>query len=198
MSDETSTSSTLLFDTDVSTLSSRETVLLRKLQTSYTPELAREVLVPLIDQTSPVSLRALDWAVTNWSKVNNVICSSPIAGEYTNVHQAYVNTLAYWKRKLFDPFRRRKRIMLRLDDKEYETTLGQANFALFAYRTGVLSYVLGHIDLIEAHMNETNHAQKRKRQESRESGVRRKRTELTQSAPLRCVAIIAPTRVEFS
>lgn len=186
-----------LFEADRTTLGSREMVLLRKLCAEYTPQLARDVLLPLIDQTSPVSLRALDWAVTNWSKVNNVICSSPVAGEYTNVHQAYVNTLAFWKRKLFDPFRRRKRITLRLDGRAHETTLGQANFALFAYRTGVLSYVLGHIDAIEAHMNETNQAQKRKRQESQKTGVRRKRTELTRGAPLRCVAILAPSHVRF-
>ena len=101
-----------LFVADVARLSARERALLRHLEREYTPELVRDVLRPLVTQTSPVSLRALDWAVVNWSKQHNVVCAAPAPGVMTNVHHAYRTSLAYWKRRLFDPFRRRARVGL--------------------------------------------------------------------------------------
>lgn len=125
----------MLFDVDRAALSRRELLLLRRLENEYTPALLRDVLKPLITQTSPVSLRALDWCVTNWAKQHNVVCSGAVPGAITNVHHAYRTTLAFWKRKLFDPFRRRLRVAVRIDGEVHETTLGQANFALWSYTT---------------------------------------------------------------
>ena len=179
-------------------LSARERALLRHLEREYTPELVREVLRPLVTQTSPVSLRALDWAVVNWSKQHNVVCSSRVPGEMTNVHHSYRTTLAYWKRKLFDPFRRRARIVVHVDGDAHETTLGQANFALWTYKTGILNYVTTHIDLIDADMNLVSQRQKRMRRDARRAGASKKRTELTQRNPSLCVAYRAPQKVTFT
>lgn len=173
-------------------------MLLDKLEREYTPELLERVLLPLLSQTSPVSLRALDWAVVNWSKKNNIICSSLSPGQMTNIHHSYRKTLTFWKRRLFDPFRRRSRIRVIIDDHEHETTLGQANFAIWSYKTGVLSYVLGHIDSIEADMNHVSKKHKRERNEAARRGMRRKRTELTHAPSAVCVAIAAPSTVHFS
>ena len=84
-----------------------------------------------------------------------------------------------------------------IGDELYATTLGQANFALFAYRSGVLSYAIGHIDAIEADMNAVSQAQKRQRKEASRNGVRHKRMELTAAPASMCVAYAAPCRVEF-
>jgi hypothetical protein len=184
--------------TDRSQLTRRETLLLAKLEREYTPALLRDVLLPLINQTSPVSLRALDWAVVNWSKKHNIICSSMVAGEMVNIHHSYRKTLSFWKRRLFDPFRRRARIRVHVDGETHETTLGQANFALWSYKTGVLSYVVGHIDSIEADMNKVSKKNKRERSEAARRGTRRKRTELTQTPRAMCIAYNAPTTVHFS
>ena len=178
-------------------LTSRETCLLSFLKRQYTNDVARSVLVPLITQKSPVSLRALDWAVVNWSKKHNIVCSSKTPGEKTNIHNAYRTTLSYWKRRLFDPFRRRKRIEIQVDGETYETTLGQCNFALWTHETGVYSYVLSHVDAIEADMNYVSQRQKRARKEAVQKGEKRKRRELTASSNSRCVAYIAPVRVSF-
>ena len=138
---------------------------------------------------SVVSLRTLDWAVVNWSKKHNVICPSRVAGEMTNVHQSYRQTLTFWKRRLFDPFRRRTRISVRLSDGEVlETTLGQANFALWTFRTGVLAYVLAHRQSIEADMNQVSRTQKRARRAAAARGERRRRVELTHAPDAYCVA----------
>ena len=189
---------TKTFIADDTRLSAREHALLRRLEREYSPELLRTVLLPFLVQTSPVSLRALDWAVVNWSKKHNVMCSSMQPGEMTNIHHAYRKTLTFWKRKLFDPFRRRMRIRVNIEDVTYHTTLGQANFALWSYRTGVLSYVLGHIDAIEDDMNQVSRRQKRQRNEAARRGTRQKRTELTQCAGTLCFAYASPTVVKFS
>ena len=186
------------FLVDESRLSARERTLLRRLRREYTDEIARTVLRPLIDQTSPVSLRALDWAVVNWAKQHNVVCSSLVPGEMTNIHHAYRNALQYWKRRLFDPFRRRDRVQIELDGQLHDTTLGQSNFALWTYQTGVMGYVLGHIEAIEADMNQVSQRQKAVRREAVRTGVKRRRRELTPSSGTGCVAYRAPVRVTFS
>ena len=174
-----------------SPLSVRESQLLRTLKREYTPAIARDVLLPLLSQKAAVSLRVLDWAVVNWSRQHNVIATSP-TGQRVNVHHSYRVALAHWRRKLFDPFRRRLRIGVHIDGEVHETTLGQANFVLFAYRTGVLAYVLGHAAEIEADMNLVAQRQKRKRKHARASGITHKRTPLTAPGPTTCVAISTP------
>ena len=99
--------------------------------------------------------------------------------------------LTHWRRRLFDPSAA-ARLGVRIDGAVYETTLGQANFMLFAYRTGVLAYVLGHAAEIEADMNLVAQRQKRKRRHARASGARHKRAPLTAPGPATCVAISTP------
>lgn len=178
-------------------LRGKELVLLKRLNDGYTLDIARDILIPLINQTSPVSLRALDWAVVNWSKQHNIVCSSSVPGEMTNIHHAYHSALSYWKRRLFDPFRRRRRIFITVDDVTWETTLGQANFVLFTFETGILSYVIGNIELIENDMNKVSTRQKMERYEAASKGLKRRRTELTKPRPNMCFAYASPMDVRF-
>jgi len=175
----------------------KERILLERLEREYTPQILRDVLLPLVTQTSPVSLRALDWAVVNWSKKHNVICSSTVPGRMTNIHHEYSTALSFWKRLLFDPFRRRSRIGVNIDGTVYETTLGQANFALWTYKTGVLAYVLSHLDDIEDDMNRVYRRQKRERSEAAKCGERRKRSPLTRTSDSCCIAYVLPSVVSF-
>ena len=178
-------------------LTRREAFLFSRLQREYTEEMLRCVLLPLVQQTSPVSLRALDWACVNWSKENNVVCASQTPGQWTNVHQSYLAHLAHWRRRLFDPFRRRARLEVIVDGVSYETTLGQANFALWVYQSGVFAWVLGHLDQVETHMNEITRRQKRARRDAMRDGVRRKRVELTSTTTSPCVAYADLERVRI-
>jgi hypothetical protein len=172
-----------MFLVDHGLLTRKEAFLLRRLEAEYTPGVRDSVLLPLVTHASPVSLRLLDWAVVNWSKKNNVLCASSTPARLTNVHDAYKSALSYWKRRLFDPFRRRKRIEVRAGSGEvYETTLGQANFALWTYKTGVLSYVLCHKDAIELDMNTVSRQHKRQKREAEQrTGTKRIRTQITPS-----------------
>jgi hypothetical protein len=170
-----------------------EALLVRRLNRHYTPQLVRQILVPLIDQTSPVSLRTLDWAVVNWSKKHSILCSSRTPGDVTNIHASYRATLALWRRRLFDPFRRRERILVRVDDRVVSTTLGQANFVLWTYQTGILSYVVSHAADIESDMNAVTQEQKRRRRQCRPNGAPRE--QLIKNAEARGMAYAAPKNV---
>ena len=187
-----------MFVVDRKELSRKEDLLLQKMEREYTPDLLRSVLVPLITQTSPVSLRALDWAVVNWSKKHNIICASMVPGRMTNIHYSYRTTLSHWRRRLFDPFRRRTRLHVKVDGQVHQTTLGQLNFAMWSYKTGILRYVLGNIDAIEADMNRISKKCKRERKDAICKGVTRKRRELTSAPNTVCVAYKNPCTVHFT
>src|SRR5436190_16490400 len=107
--------------------------------------------MPLIRQNDHLSLRALDWLVTNFAKKNNIV----LADEKSlvpplNVYADYRSMLSFWKRKNFDPFRRHQRIYFiwRPDDKQEpiveETTLGQLNFLHWAEINGIIRYARQH------------------------------------------------------
>ena len=189
--------STTFFDVTNVSLSRRETILLRMLEREYNNEILHNALLPFLNHTSPISLRALDWAVVNWSKKHNIICSSPTPGRMTNIHSAYRTSLAFWRRRLFDPFRRRTRIHIHINGDTFETTLGQANFALWVHRSGVLHYVLANLATIETDMNQVSRRHKKERREALRNGIKRKRSELTKKTYTQCVAYPAPKLVSF-
>ena len=176
-------------------LISREKTLLSRLLRECTPDIARGIIVPLITKRSPVSLRVLDWTVVNWSKKHNVVCVSPVTGENVNVHRVYLNTLSFWKRKLFDPFRRRSRIILSFEGEEYETTLGQINFAVFLHITGIYAYVLRNVKSIEEDMNRSSTMHKQERRAAAQSGKAIKRKGLTREPKTKGVVYRTPCRV---
>lgn len=176
-------------------LRSRERVLLSRLTRECTQDVARRIIVPLITKSSPVSLRVLDWTVVNWSKKHNVVCTSSVTGEVVNIHRAYLNTLSFWKRKLFDPFRRRSRIALAFDGREYETTLGQVNFAVFLHVTGIYAYVLRNVEDIEEDMNRASMQHKCERRAATLSGGKPKRHGLTREPRSKGVVYRAPCNV---
>ena len=58
-----------------------------------------------------VSLRLIDWLVTNYSKSCSVIYK--VDGKTFNMHQNYKDMLKAYSKKLFDPFRRHDRLNIR-------------------------------------------------------------------------------------
>lgn len=114
----------------------------------------KTVLIPFCEQTSKVSLRSLDWLVTNYSKSQNT--AFEIKNEIFNMYQEYKTELSYHRRTNFDPFRRRLRISFSLSGKTYQTTIGQANFMMWAHENNVLEYAAQHAADIETHMNTAN------------------------------------------
>jgi len=115
-----------------------------------------------------------------------------------NVFQEYKSALAHFRRRNFDPFRRRTRIRFQVGEEKHETTVGQLNFILWAFRNGICGYTLRNIDDIESDMNATT---KRSRKEKGVGtsmvavGAKRRRKELSESKPSVCAVFAAPSNV---
>ena len=128
---------------------------LRVLACFYTPLLLHAVLIPVLQKTHRVSLRALDWLVTNYSKKNPVVyktSNTALCAQTTlvNIHKDYKVWLRTHKRRNFDMFRRHGRVSFELDGETYITTVAQLNFFSWAIQYEVLDYALKHIHDIEA------------------------------------------------
>lgn len=130
-----------------------------------------------------MSLRILDWFVTNYSKKYNVSYQVEINNKKKNfiVYLDYKSQLKAYSKKQFDPFCRRERILFfDHDGKEIITTVGQLNFFRWSLENKILDYILENFDEIENDMNSSLRNLYKKK--NGEENVRRKRTELSISA----------------
>lgn len=105
--------------------------------------------------SNKVSLRLVDWLVTNYSKSHNVVYY--VNKMPFNMHQSYKNMLRAYSKKLFDPFRRHKRVYLNGDtpgsNGVIETTVAQLTFFKWAIENDVLKYAYEHRKTIKEDMD---------------------------------------------
>lgn len=119
-----------------------------------------ERIESVISGKSRTSLRLIDWYVTNYCKVHNVVLLNAARSEYFNVYTNYRSQLKAFKKVQFDPFRRRDRILFRYaPDKLLSTTVGQLNFFRWALDNGVLDNIEDNISLIESDMLRGNRSE---------------------------------------
>jgi len=166
------------------------------LQEFYSESGHLEKLLPILKGTSPISLRLVDYFVTNYAKKMNT--SFPQSGRHFLVYFNYKRELNAYSKRLFDPFCRRERILFQARDVEaFQTTVGQLNFFRWFIEKEILEFLTEHRDIVEKDMNATlkNHYS-RSNTDSTTSTVsntstvshesepksRKKRCELTQSA----------------
>ena len=126
----------------------------------------------ILDGSSDLSLRLIDWFVTNYSKKYNVSYMTK-AQKHVIVYLSYKSHLKAYSKRMFDPFCRWKRIKF----LDIDTTVGQLNFFEWAINDGVLDYLEINHEKVHADMEKRLHEAK----EGRE-GERRKRHELSHSA----------------
>lgn len=164
----------------------KQDFIVRWLQDFYNqPGRLAEVL-PILTGQSPVSLRLIDWFVTNYSKKFNI--SYPITDETGTrqfmVHFHYKRELKAYSKRLFDPFCRRERISFQIRGQApiEETTVGQLNFFRWAIEKGVINYILEHVADVEKDMNVSFREHYSKEPEVKTATGRRKRKEMSQSA----------------
>ena len=137
-------------------LDRKQLPVLQMLVKYYTPQVLRDMLLPIIahsEKDGKLSLRALDWLVTNYSKKNPIIYKVKPPGmpeRVVNIYTEYKTWLWKYRRSHFDPFRRRQRLTFPLDGAEHTTTVGQLNFMYWASRYGVLDYARSHLVEIES------------------------------------------------
>jgi hypothetical protein len=151
-------------------VATQEQWVIHRLEAFYTPariEILRETL------GGKVSLRVLDWFVTNYAKMNNVSYVSK-TGKHVIVYLAYKSHLKAYSKRMFDPFCRHERI----DFHGISTTVGQLNFFAWAIEDEILDYMKERMSDIHADM-ETRMTSTTK---SGGAAGRKKRHELSHSA----------------
>jgi len=148
----------------------------------------------VINGQSKISLRIIDWFVTNYAKKNFTVysipaknkCSTVINGEENSerfkVFHNYKLELKAYSKVRFDPFSRRERIAIPYKDNTcLQTTIGQLNFFKWAIENQLLEYIEKNYDEIEVDMNARNSISK-KGGEFDNNKTRKKREELSISA----------------
>ena len=118
-------------------------------------------MMDVLDGNSTVSLRLLDYFVTNYARKKKTSITSPSGAVITCVHSNYRSQLKAFSKQRFDPFRRRERIIFCLpNNTSIETTVGQLNFFRWAIESGVLQYVIDNKAIIEKDMCEQLNSEK--------------------------------------
>jgi hypothetical protein len=164
-------------------ISSKKDLLMQALINFFTNRENLDMIIPIIVGKYKISLRILDWFVTNYSKKNNVSYQVIINNKTKNfiVYLDYKSQLKAYSKKQFDPFCRRERIsFIDHDNNELITTVGQLNFFRWAIENNILKFIETNYDIIEEDMNKSLRNLYKKK--NLESNNRRKRTELSISA----------------
>jgi hypothetical protein len=116
----------------------RSELLLESLTKFYSePENSTKLKDILTTKSQGISLRNLEWFVTNYSKNRHVTYDSPTGRPFT-VHVAYKSSLDGYSKKLFDPFCRTERI----EFQGLSTTVAQLNFIKWCLTNGIIDYMI--------------------------------------------------------
>jgi hypothetical protein len=116
-------------------------------------------LLRILKNEKIVSLRVIDWFVTNYSKFHDTCFQ--VSGKDFIVNQEYHSAMI--NKVVFDPFARGKRLMFSPNDwkgESIETTIGQLNFFYWALKNNVIDYIIEHHDAISEDMILRNKAKK--------------------------------------
>ena len=122
----------------------KQDLLMHSLEHFYKNKDNLKTLISIINGESKISLRVIDWFVTNYSKKNNItyIVGTKKNSKRFNVYLNYKSQLKAYSKKQFDPFCRRERIMFYYkEDEHIITTVGQLNFFRWAMDNDIIKYV---------------------------------------------------------
>jgi hypothetical protein len=130
----------------------KQELIIQSLQRFYSNRDDIKEIVELLNGTADISLRLIDWFVTNYSKTHNT--TYILNGQSFVVYMNYKNQLKAYSKKLFDPFCRRERILFQIPGYEaFLTTVGKLNFFRWALEKGILEHIKCNKVDIEKEMN---------------------------------------------
>ncbi len=126
---------------------SKQDVLLKSLDDFFQDEKNFKSLCDVLNHSYGISLRNIEWFVTNYAKERHTKFLSP-SGSYVDVHIAYKSSLGGYSKKLFDPFCRTERINYR----GIVTTVAQLNFIRWCIRNGIIEYIKSELPRIHSQL----------------------------------------------
>ena len=120
-------------------------ILLTSINTFYEIPENKLVLTELLTKSSGISLRNLEWFITNYSKKHNTSYTTG-DGRIFSVHCAYKSSLDGYSKKLFDPFCRSEKIVYTVPGTtdEIHTTVAQLNFIRWCIKNNIIEYIHDH------------------------------------------------------
>ena len=117
-------------------MATRSDLLLEALRRFFEVPEHTQQLKDILEHRRGVSLRNLEWFVTNYSRQTNVTYTTPTGRQFT-VHVAYKSSLDGYSKKFFDPFCRTERI----EFQGFTTTVAQLNFIRWCIVNGIVDYI---------------------------------------------------------
>jgi hypothetical protein len=130
----------------------KQELIVMSLQTFYASRTDLPEIMELLQGTSVISLRLIDWFVTNYAKRHSI--GYLMNGQEFMVYMSYKSQLKAYSKKLFDPFCRRERIMFSLPGSEpFVTTVGKLNFFRWAIEKNIIEYLKKNYEVVETEMN---------------------------------------------
>lgn len=151
-------------------IQSKDQLVLHRLAGFYSNPAVFERVRAIVSGESKISLRLIDWLVTNYAKKYNVSYHTK-TGRHVIVYLAYKCHLKAYSKKLFDPFCRWKKISF----MNLNTTVGQLSFFEWAIQDEVLDYLDENYEAVQKDMDECSTT-------IEPADGRRKRHELSRSA----------------
>jgi hypothetical protein len=123
----------------------KSAILLTSIDTFYNNSENRAILLEILNKTGGISLRNLEWFITNYSKKNNLSYKTT-DGKIFSVHCAYKSSLDGYSKKLFDPFCRSSKISYTVPgtSNEIHTTVAQLNFIRWCIKNNIIEYIHDH------------------------------------------------------
>ena len=173
-------------------------LLLSKLKGFYEKDDYKELdrILNILNGESTISLRILDWFVTNYAKQKYVVYPLKEGGRF-KVYNDYKLKLKAYSKKRFDPFCRWDKIMIPYrNNQSIQTTIGQLNFFKWVLENNIIDFIESEYGLIEDDMNLRNSTSKNK--VMGENKTRKKREELSVSASKSIKKEVLTIDVEFS
>ena len=132
----------------------KQELIVNSLQRFYANRTDITEIVSMLQGTSDISLRVIDWFVTNYAKTHST--AYILNGQEFLVYRDYKSQLKAYSKKLFDPFCRRERIYFQVPNHpSFLTTVAKLNFFRWAIEKDILNYIKLNQEAVEKEMNQS-------------------------------------------
>ena len=128
---------------------SRSDLLLESVKEFYSVDIHSKYLEDILDKKNGLSLRNIEWFITNYSKKTNLSYKMSNGKQFT-VHCAYKSSLDGYSKKLFDPFCRTEKFEFKIPNTNttIHTTVAQLNFIKWCIKNNIINYLLDNKKII--------------------------------------------------
>jgi len=143
-------------------LNTQNDLLMKNLLEFYQNSENLKKMMHIINGETKISLRIVDWFVTNYAKKFYTVYELPIVNNKEEkkrfkVYNDYKLKLKAYSKRRFDPFCRWERISIPYDEEKImETTIGQLNFFKWAIENKIIDFIEENYEFIEKDMNNRN------------------------------------------